>query len=92
MNLVVRATDIKNNFGRYLRHAVDNGEVIIEKNGRPIAKLISLARPSGNDNKKEKIFISDRLLGVLQPEPLADYADYKVARAGALEKKYGRTD
>jgi prevent-host-death family protein len=89
MNLIVRATDVKNNFGRYLQHAVDNGEVIIEKNGRPIAKLISLARPSGSDNNKEKNFISDRLLGALQPEPLVDY---KVARAGALEKKYGRTD
>ena len=78
MNLVVRATDVKNNFGRYLQHAVDNGEVIIEKNGRPIAKLIALVQPSGSDNKKEKIFVSDRLLGVLQPEPLVDY---KVARA-----------
>ena len=89
MNLVVRATDVKNNFGRYLQHAVENGEVIIEKNGRPIAKLIALVQPSGSDNKKEKIFVSDRLLGVLQPEPLVDY---KVARAEVLEKKYGRTD
>ena len=89
MNLVVRATDVKNNFGRYLQHAVDNGEVIIEKNGRPIAKLIALVQPSGSDNKKEKIFVSDRLLGVLQPEPLVDS---KVARAEVLEKKYGRTD
>ena len=89
MNLVVRATDVKNNFGRYLQHAVDNGEVIIEKNGRPIAKLIALVQPSGSDNKKEKIFVSDRLLGVLQPEPLVDYT---VARAEVLEKKYGRTD
>ena len=89
MNLVVRATDVKNNFGRYLQHAVDNGEVIIEKNGRPIAKLIALVQPSGSDNKKEKIFVSDRLLGVLQPEPLVDY---KVARAEVWEKKYGRTD
>lgn len=33
----------------------------------------------------EKIFVSDRLLGVLRPEPSADY---KAARAEALEKKY----
>lgn len=89
VNLVVRATDVKNNFGRYLQHAVEHGEVIIEKNGRPIAKLISLAEPGASDNKKEKIFVSDRLLGVLRPEPSADY---KAARAEALEKKYGRTD
>ena len=89
MNLVVRATDVKNNFGRYLQHAVENGEVIIEKNGRPIAKLISLARPDVSASKQEKNFVSDRLLGVLRPEPLADY---KTVRAAALEKKYGRTD
>ena len=89
MDLVVRATDVKNNFGRYLQHAVDNGEVIIEKNGRPIAKLISLARPGASDSKKEKIYVTDRLFGVLRPEPLADY---KAVRAEALEKKYGRTD
>ena len=33
----------------------------------------------------EKIFVSDRLLGVLRPEPLIDY---KAARTEALEKKY----
>ena len=89
MNLVVRATDVKNNFGRYLQHAVDNGEVIIEKNGRPIAKLISLARQDMSNNKKEKMFVSDRLLGALIQEQAADY---KAVRDAALEKKYGRTD
>lgn len=31
VNLFVRATDVKNNFGRYLQHAAENGEVIIKK-------------------------------------------------------------
>lgn len=89
MNLVVRATDVKNNFGRYLQHAVENGEVIIEKNGRPIAKLVSLGRSSAIEPEKKKAFLSDRLFGALHQDSLTDY---KVARSEALEKKYGRID
>ena len=89
MTLVVRATTMKNNFGRYLQHAVDKGEVIIEKNGRPVAKLVALGRPVPADAEKEKVFVSDRLVGVLRMDGTADY---KTARNEALETKYGRSD
>ena len=42
MKLTFGVAAMKNNFGRYLRYAVTKGEVNIEKNGRPVAKLISM--------------------------------------------------
>ena len=89
MKLTVRATAIKNNFGKYLQHAVENGEVIIEKNGRPVAKLVSLGVVAPNGDKPERVFASDRLLGALR---VTDDLDFKAARMEALEKKYGRPD
>jgi len=89
MKLTVRATAMKNNFGKYLQYAVDNGEVIIEKNGRPVAKLIALESAASEGESPGRIFASERLLGLLKGT--GDF-DYKAMRAEALEKKYGRID
>lgn len=89
MKLTVGATAMKNNFGRYLRHAVTKGEVIIEKNGRPVAKLISIDVVTPETAQPERVFVSDQLLGALQG---SGETDYKATRIAALEMKYGRSD
>jgi prevent-host-death family protein len=89
MRVVTTATEIKNNFGRYLRQAALHGEVIIERNGRPVAKLVALPAEAPAQEQAEKTFACDRLLGALRT---AGEPDYKVLRAEALEKKYGHID
>ena len=54
----VSATDVRNNFGKYLRYVMENGEVVILKNGRPVARLISEEAVAGS--------LTDSLRGVLK--------------------------
>ncbi len=51
------ATEVQNNFGRYLKMAQEGGEIIILKNGVEVARLIS--------RDKSVSFLSDSLVGVL---------------------------
>lgn len=70
------ATDIQNNFGKYL-HSVQSGEeIIILKNGKEVARLIS--------RDKSVSFLTDSLLGVLN----GDYDD-KSIRNGRMKKYEG---
>lgn len=41
----ITSTDAQNNFGKYLRMASDLEEVVITKNGRDIAKLVTCSEP-----------------------------------------------
>ena len=52
------ATEVQNNFGRFLQYAIDGNEVIILKNGKEVARLIS--------NEKAVDFLTDSLRGVLK--------------------------
>lgn len=61
----VSATEIKNNFGKYLKVVQDGGEIIILRNGKEIARLISY--------DKSVSFLTDSLVGVLKN----DYDDKK---------------
>jgi prevent-host-death family protein len=45
MAISVSATDAKNDFEKLLAAAVDGDEVIIERDGRPVARLVGEARP-----------------------------------------------
>lgn len=47
--MIVNATDVKNNFGKYIR-LVANEDVIITKNGKTVGKLIAVHE---NDGKQE---------------------------------------
>ena len=38
---IATATEVQNNFGKYLQYAVENGEVVILRNGKRVARLIS---------------------------------------------------
>ncbi len=51
------ATEVQNNFGRYLKMAQEGGEIVILKNGVEVARLIS--------RDKSVSFLSDSLVGIL---------------------------
>ena len=54
--LIATATQMKNSFGKYLKYALKNGEVYIEKHGVIVAKLICIDR--------SRTYISDHLKGM----------------------------
>ncbi|MBQ9384525.1 MAG: type II toxin-antitoxin system prevent-host-death family antitoxin [Ruminiclostridium sp.] len=68
------ATDVQNNFGRYLQSAIDGNEIVILKNGKEVARLVS--------RQKAVSFLTDSLTGVL-----ANDYDYKAERAERYERK-----
>ncbi|MDE5778576.1 MAG: type II toxin-antitoxin system prevent-host-death family antitoxin [Lachnospiraceae bacterium] len=71
--IAVTATDIQNNFGKYLQAVQMGNEIIIVKNGVEVARLIS----------KESCvsFLTDSLVGILKN----DYDD-KAIRAERATK------
>jgi len=69
--MIVSSTDIQNNFGRYLDLA-DNEEVVITRNGSPVARLVGM--------KKSVSFLSDRLVGLIPND--IDEAAEKSERLG----------
>ncbi len=54
------ATEIQNNFGRFLKMVQEGQEIIIMKNGSEVARLISKAQTVS--------FLSDSLVGVLSSD------------------------
>ena len=70
---IATATEVQNNFGKYLSIVQNGGEVIILKNGKETARLIS--------NEKSISFLTDSLTGILTK----DYDDKEV-RAEQLKK------
>lgn len=72
------ATEVQNNFGKYLQFAIDNGEVIILRNGKRVARIIS--------DEVAVSFLTDSLQGVLKH----DYSE-KAMEAERM-KKYESVD
>ena len=72
---MVTATDVQNNFGKYLQIAMDHGEVVIMRNGKRVARLISEEATGG--------YLTDSLRGVLKQQ----YTNEDVAAARTA--KYG---
>lgn len=62
----VTATEFQNNFGKYLQHVQAGNDVIILRNGKEVARLIS--------HEKSVSFLTDSLLGVLK----GDYSEDRV--------------
>lgn len=54
----VTATDVQNNFGKYLQMVQTGEEIIILRNGKEMARLIS--------HNKSVSFLTDSLIGVLK--------------------------
>ena len=52
------ATDIQNNFGRYLQMVQGGDEIVVLKNGKEVARLIS--------HQRSVSFLLDALAGVLK--------------------------
>lgn len=72
----VTATDVQNNFGKYLKLVQTGEEVIIVRNGKEMARLIS--------HEKSVSFLTDSLIGVLKN----DYDD-KAMRKERMAKYEG---
>lgn len=73
---IATATEVQNNFGRYLKLVQEGGEIIILKNGVEVARLIS--------KDKSVSFLSDSLVGVLSGD-----VDEKAAKAERMTKYEG---
>lgn len=56
--IITTATDLQNNFGHYLQTVQNGDEVIILKNGKEVARLIS--------HNASISFLTDSLKGVLK--------------------------
>ena len=70
---VATTTQVQNNFGKYLQMVQDGGEVIVLKNGKKVARLVSY--------DKTVSFLTDSLIGVLK-----ENYDDKEVRAERMEK------
>lgn len=57
---IATSTEVQNNFGKYLQSAIDGNEVIILKNGREVARLISRSEAVS--------FLTDSLTGILKKD------------------------
>ena len=71
--MTVTATELQNNFGKYLQAVQQGGEIIILKNGVEVARLISKERSVS--------FLSDSLVGVLKN----DYDDKAIREERLLK-------
>lgn len=67
---MVTATDVQNNFGKYLQYAIEQGEVVILRNGKRVARIVSEEAAVG--------YLTDSLRGVLKQQYSDD--DVKAAR------------
>lgn len=66
---MVSATEVQNNFGKYLQYAMENGDVVILRNGKRVARIVSEKKTAG--------YLTDSLLGVLKQS----YSDEDVKEA-----------
>ncbi len=72
----VTATDLQNNFGKYLQLVQTGEEIIILRNGKEVARLVS--------HDKSVSFLADSLIGVLKN----DY-DEKALKAERIKRYEG---
>ena len=72
--ITVTVTDIQNNFGHYLQAVQHGDEILIIKNGKEVARLVSC--------ESSVSFLTDSLTGVLKN----DY-DAKAVRAERIEER-----
>lgn len=69
----VTATELQNNFGKYLQYVQKGNEVVVLRNGKEVARLVSY--------KKSVSFLTDSLVGVLK----GDY-DEKAMKEERMKK------
>ena len=77
--ITATATEMQNNFGRYLNLVMSGPEVIVTKNGREVGRFIP--------KDAAVSYLTDSLIGILKE----DY-DLDEVKAERLTKKYGSID
>ncbi|MDD6296856.1 MAG: type II toxin-antitoxin system prevent-host-death family antitoxin [Firmicutes bacterium] len=73
------ATEMKNNFGRYLNLVISGQEVVVTKNGKEIGRFIP--------RDAAVSYLTDSLTGILK-----DDVDLETAKEERLREKYGPAD
>ena len=73
------ATEMQNNFGRYLNLVMSGQEVIVTKNGREVGRFIP--------KDAAVSYLTDSLTGILKEE-----YDFDEAKSERLMEKYGIAD
>lgn len=76
---IATATEMKNQFGKYLQMVINGNEVIVTKNGQEVGRFIP--------KDKTASYLTDSLTGILK----GNY-DYDDAREEALKEKYEISD
>lgn len=72
---IATATEMQNNFGRYLTLVQDWGEVIVTKNGKEVGRFIPRAAAVS--------YLTDSLIGILKGDMDIDQATGTCADEGA---------
>ena len=72
---IVTATELQNNFGKYLQYVQNGEEVVILRNGKEVARLIS--------HEKSVSYLTDSLVGVMKGN--YDEKQIKAERMGKYE-------
>ena len=73
------ATEMQNNFGRYLNLVMNGQEIIVTKNGREVGRFIP--------KDAAVSYLTDSLIGVLHGD-----GDLDAAKTERLVEKYGPVD
>ena len=73
------ATEIQNNFGRYLNLVMSGKEIIVTKNGHEVGRFIP--------KNAAVSYLTDSLTGILKEDN-----DFDEIKAERLTKKYGSID
>ena len=73
------ATEMKNNFGRYLAMVQEGSEIIVTKNGKEVGRLIP--------REKAVSYLTDSLTGILKGD-----TDIDKVREQRLKEKYEVTN
>ena len=73
------ATEMQNNFGRYLALVMDGIEIIVTKNGREVGRFLP--------KDATVSYLTDSLMGILKAD-----ADLDQAKEERLREKYAVTD
>lgn len=73
------ATEMQNNFGRYLAMVQEGSEIIVTKNGKEVGRLISRG--------KAVSYLTDSLTGILKGD-----TDIDKVREQRLKEKYEATN
>ena len=73
------ATEMQNNFGKYLRLVMSGQEIIVTKNGREVGRFVP---PNATTS-----YLTDSLLGILKED-----SDLDEVRTESMRNKYGLVD